>query len=43
MLDKSTRNIIDNLKSNARDAVTNPVKHWPNGRVAYAFGSVSKL
>ncbi|KAK3728200.1 hypothetical protein QZH41_015954 [Actinostola sp. cb2023] len=41
-LDKSTQEIIDNLKSNARDAVTNPVKHWTGARVPYKFGRVSK-
>ena len=41
-LDKSTQGIMDNLKSDARDAITNPVKHWPKGRVPYRFGYVSK-
>ncbi|KXJ12090.1 zinc metalloproteinase nas-4 [Exaiptasia diaphana] len=40
-LDKSTKEILANLQSNARDAIRNPVKHWPRGVVPYRFGGVS--
>ena len=42
-LDKSTKLILDELKDLGRDAITNPVFHWPGGRVPYTFGPVGKL
>ncbi|EDO34721.1 predicted protein [Nematostella vectensis] len=40
-LDSSTTRIMDQLMSPSREALVDPVSHWPNGRLPYKFGAVS--